>query len=268
MNTPSISQPEQPGRRQNGKKQGGRRRRLNYPVSKSPSTFLWKDSYRRLCHSIISFPTAITAEYWKRSVQSWESDRCERVDGHQALSRRFGWPVNLRRLKEHQSLRKGLDTFMRAVSVADQFLAMGEQHGLAEFISCPLSTKWVRIASTPIASSLNRVPSAPSAISTERSVMWHAWAIPSMCHPEVKPEFGHHWTLPSPLSGALGTNLNGGPLHSSHRHGLRSLQRGRAPGMQVHTEARTSKTRAETDRRCVNRFLRARDLQVGLPAPR
>jgi L-fucose isomerase-like protein len=43
-------------------------------------------------------------------------------------------------------------------------------------------------------------------------LLWHAGAPLSLCHPEDSPAIGHHWILPSPLSGMLHFRLQDGPL--------------------------------------------------------
>ena len=44
------------------------------------------------------------------------------------------------------------------------------------------------------------------------ALLWHEGAPLSMCHPEEKPELGHHWILPSPLSGMNHFRLKDGPI--------------------------------------------------------
>jgi L-fucose isomerase-like protein len=43
-------------------------------------------------------------------------------------------------------------------------------------------------------------------------LLWHAGAPPSTCHPDVKPRIGHHWILPSPLSGMSHFKMRDGEL--------------------------------------------------------
>jgi len=43
-------------------------------------------------------------------------------------------------------------------------------------------------------------------------LLWHISAPLSMCHPEVTPEIGPHWILPSPYSGMLHFRLKDGPV--------------------------------------------------------
>ncbi len=44
------------------------------------------------------------------------------------------------------------------------------------------------------------------------ALLWHAGAPMSMCHPNDKPKLGHHWILPSPLSGMNHFQLKDGPI--------------------------------------------------------
>ena len=99
-------------------------------------------------------------------------------------------------------------------------------------ISCRSSTNWVRIAAMPRAwsaehyafgyecdihgaisdlilrrASFNTEPAYLAEFTVRHpendnaALLWHEGAPLSMCHPEEKPELGHHWILPSPLSG-------------------------------------------------------------------
>lgn len=43
-------------------------------------------------------------------------------------------------------------------------------------------------------------------------LLWHEGAPLSLCHPDVTPRFGHHWILPSPLSGMSHFRLKDGPI--------------------------------------------------------
>ena len=43
-------------------------------------------------------------------------------------------------------------------------------------------------------------------------LLWHAGAPLSLCDPEDTPRIGHHWILPSPLSGMLHFKLREGPI--------------------------------------------------------
>jgi L-fucose isomerase-like protein len=43
-------------------------------------------------------------------------------------------------------------------------------------------------------------------------LLWHAGAPLSLCHPQDTPSIGHHWILPSPLSGMLHFRLKDGPI--------------------------------------------------------
>ena len=43
-------------------------------------------------------------------------------------------------------------------------------------------------------------------------LIWHAGAPVSMAHPEAKLQIGHHWILPSPLSGMTHFQLKDGPV--------------------------------------------------------
>jgi L-fucose isomerase-like protein len=43
-------------------------------------------------------------------------------------------------------------------------------------------------------------------------LLWHAGAPMSMCDPDGTPTIGHHWILPSPLSGVLHFKLREGPI--------------------------------------------------------
>lgn len=43
-------------------------------------------------------------------------------------------------------------------------------------------------------------------------LLWHGGAPLSMCHPQVTPRIGHHWILPSPLSGMTHFRLKDGPI--------------------------------------------------------
>jgi L-fucose isomerase-like protein len=43
-------------------------------------------------------------------------------------------------------------------------------------------------------------------------LLWHAGAPLSLCSPDVTPKIGHHWILPSPLSGMLHFKLKDGPI--------------------------------------------------------
>ncbi len=43
-------------------------------------------------------------------------------------------------------------------------------------------------------------------------LLWHDGAPLSMCHPGVTPRLGHHWILPSPLSGMSHFRLKDGPI--------------------------------------------------------
>jgi L-fucose isomerase-like protein len=43
-------------------------------------------------------------------------------------------------------------------------------------------------------------------------LLWHAGAPLSMCDPDDTPRIGHHWILPSPLSGMLHFKLREGPI--------------------------------------------------------
>jgi L-fucose isomerase-like protein len=43
-------------------------------------------------------------------------------------------------------------------------------------------------------------------------LLWHAGAPFSLCSPEDTPRIGHHWILPSPLSGMLHFRLKDGPI--------------------------------------------------------
>ena len=43
-------------------------------------------------------------------------------------------------------------------------------------------------------------------------LLWHAGAPLSMCHPDVHIEIGHHWILPTPLSGMTHFRLKDGPI--------------------------------------------------------
>jgi len=43
-------------------------------------------------------------------------------------------------------------------------------------------------------------------------LIWHAGAPVSMAHPEAKLQIGHHWILPSPLSGMTHFRLKDGPI--------------------------------------------------------
>jgi L-fucose isomerase-like protein len=43
-------------------------------------------------------------------------------------------------------------------------------------------------------------------------LLWHAGAPISLCHPDEQPVIGHHWILPSPLSGMLHFRLKDGPI--------------------------------------------------------
>jgi L-fucose isomerase-like protein len=134
---------------------------------------------------------------------------------------------------------KGLDgndePLMNVLAVADQLMAIGEEHGLAGFafrgfmsiidemgsycshaeslvgehyafgyecdIHGAISDLILRRASfntepAYLAEFTVRHPENDNA-----ALLWHEGAPLSMCHPEEKPELGHHWILPSPLSG-------------------------------------------------------------------
>ncbi|MHB0998068.1 MAG: L-fucose/L-arabinose isomerase family protein [Armatimonadota bacterium] len=43
-------------------------------------------------------------------------------------------------------------------------------------------------------------------------LLWHEGAPLSLCHPNDTPRFGHHWILPSPLSGMSHFRLKDGPV--------------------------------------------------------
>ena len=43
-------------------------------------------------------------------------------------------------------------------------------------------------------------------------LLWHIGAPLSMCHPDEKPEIGHHWILPSSLSGMVHFRMKDGPV--------------------------------------------------------
>ena len=43
-------------------------------------------------------------------------------------------------------------------------------------------------------------------------LIWHAGAPVSMCHPDETVRLGHHWILPSPLSGMLHFRMQDGPI--------------------------------------------------------
>lgn len=43
-------------------------------------------------------------------------------------------------------------------------------------------------------------------------LIWHAGAPVSLCHPDERVRIGHHWILPSPLSGMLHFRMQDGPL--------------------------------------------------------
>jgi L-fucose isomerase-like protein len=43
-------------------------------------------------------------------------------------------------------------------------------------------------------------------------LVWHAGAPVSMCHPDERVQLGHHWILPSPLSGMLHFRMQDGPI--------------------------------------------------------
>ena len=43
-------------------------------------------------------------------------------------------------------------------------------------------------------------------------LIWHAGAPVSMCHPDETVRIGHHWILPSPLSGMLHFRMQDGPI--------------------------------------------------------
>jgi len=43
-------------------------------------------------------------------------------------------------------------------------------------------------------------------------LLWHAAAPLSMCEPGDEPAIGHHWILPSPLSGMVHFKLKDGPI--------------------------------------------------------
>jgi L-fucose isomerase-like protein len=43
-------------------------------------------------------------------------------------------------------------------------------------------------------------------------LLWHAGAALSMRDPQIKPRLGHHWILPSPLSGMTHFKLKEGPI--------------------------------------------------------
>ncbi|MFB3881917.1 MAG: L-fucose/L-arabinose isomerase family protein [Armatimonadota bacterium] len=53
-------------------------------------------------------------------------------------------------------------------------------------------------------------------------LLWHAGAPISLCHPEDTPRIGHHWILPSPLSGMLHFRLKDGPITVARFDGDRS----------------------------------------------
>lgn len=44
------------------------------------------------------------------------------------------------------------------------------------------------------------------------ALLWHEGAPVSMCHPDDTPKLGHHWILPSPLSGMNHFRLKDGPI--------------------------------------------------------
>lgn len=43
-------------------------------------------------------------------------------------------------------------------------------------------------------------------------LLWHEGAPLSLCHPDDRPKLGHHWILPSPLSGMSHFRLKDGPI--------------------------------------------------------
>jgi len=43
-------------------------------------------------------------------------------------------------------------------------------------------------------------------------LLWHGAAPPTMCHPESSIRIGHHWILPSPVSGMVHFKLKDGPI--------------------------------------------------------
>jgi L-fucose isomerase-like protein len=145
---------------------------------------------------------------------------------------------------------KGLDgndePLMNILAVADQLMAMGEEHGLAGFafrdfnsvidemgaycfhadslvaehyafgfegdIHGAISDLILRRATlctqaAYLAEFTIRHPEKDNV-----AMLWHAGAPVSMCHPDVKPELGHHWILPSPLSGMGHFRLKDGPI--------------------------------------------------------
>ena len=136
-------------------------------------------------------------------------------------------------------------SFVNVLAVRDQMLALADNMGSTGSRSRPSSrssTRWGRIACTRrirpptrplragerhprrhqqradaranykreavyLAEFTTRHPTDDNGVP-----IWHAGAPVSMCHPDETVRFGHHWILPSPLSGMLHFRLKDGPI--------------------------------------------------------
>jgi L-fucose isomerase-like protein len=134
---------------------------------------------------------------------------------------------------------KGFDgndePLMNVIAVGDQLMAIGEEHNLAgfafrEFMSVIDETgAYCSHAESHVAehyafgyecdihgaisdlmlrrANFNTAPAYLAEFTIRHpendnvALVWHGGAPLSLCHPDVKPELGHHWILPSPLSG-------------------------------------------------------------------
>lgn len=145
---------------------------------------------------------------------------------------------------------KGLDgndePLMNVLAVADELMGLGEQHGLAGFAFRDFTSivdemgAYCFHADSLVAehyafgyendihgaisdlilrrANYNRQPAYLAEFvirhptNDNAAMLWHAGAPLSMCHPDAKPELGHHWILPSPLSGMPHFQLKDGPI--------------------------------------------------------
>ena len=140
----------------------------------------------------------------------------------------------------------GDDAFVNVLAVRDQMLALADNYGLegmafqtfnsvinamgaycvyaesqvAEKLGFALESDIHGAISSVLMrrANYNREAVYPAEFTTRHPtddnavLIWHAGAPVSMCHPDEAVRFGHHWILPSPLSGMLHFRLKDGPI--------------------------------------------------------